>query len=230
LRFSPACLVWCDSGDVVVHNILTGYAPAGMGIHPWGKEIDFNLFTKPGQVTSNPATNAQKMSGWDSNSIEADPLFIDPAKGNYQVQSNSPALALGFKNFPLDQFGVQKPELKAIALTPILPPFGIAIPAPAGRDQTPLVWNDMTVRNIKDEGEMSVYGLPGVTGVLITKIDTASPWADTGIQTNDVILEVNGQAVSSVEDLKKMTTAINPSKSFSFRVSRGQNMLTFKSK
>jgi len=37
------------------------------------------------------------------------------------VKDGSPALALGFVNFPMDQFGVQKPELKAIARIPQLP-------------------------------------------------------------------------------------------------------------
>ena len=218
--------VWfADSGDVVVRNILSGYAPAGMGIHPWGKQMDFNLFVKPGQTTPTPALSAQKASGWDSNSIEADPLFVDPATGNYQVQSNSPALALGFKNFPMDQFGVQKPELKAIARTPILPSFGKAITAPAARDQTPLLWNGLTVRNIKDEGEMSVYGLPCVTGILVTKIDPGSPIAATGIQINDVILEVGGQSIGSVENLKNLMMATTP---ISLRVSRGQNIRMLK--
>ncbi len=220
--------VWfADSGDVVVRNILSGYAPAGMGIHPWGKQMDFNLFVKPGQTTPTPALSAQKASGWDSSSVEADPLFVDPATGNYQVQSNSPALALGFKNFPMDQFGVQKPELKAIAKTPILPSFGKGLPASEGRDQTPLLWNGLTVRNIKDEGEMSVYGLPGVTGVLITKVDSGSPIAATGIQINDVILEVGGQSIGSVENLRNLMMATTP---ISLRVSRSQNIKVLKSK
>ena len=220
--------VWyADSGDVVVRNILRGYNPAVMKCHPWGKEIDFNLFEKPGQMIPTPATNAPKMSGWDSNSIEADPLFVDPAKGNYQVQSNSSALGLGFKNFPMDQFGVQKPELKAIALTPVLPVYGNAVIAPAGRDQTPLLWNGLTVRNIKDEGEMSVYGLPGVTGVLIMKIDATAAWATSGIQSNDVILEVNNQSISMIDDLKNITSGTDTQ---TLTISRGQNKIRFKTK
>ena len=37
------------------------------------------------------------------------------------TQDDSPALKLGFVNFPMDQFGVQKPELKKIARTPDMP-------------------------------------------------------------------------------------------------------------
>jgi hypothetical protein len=37
------------------------------------------------------------------------------------VKEGSPALALGFVNFSMDRFGVQRPALKALARTPILP-------------------------------------------------------------------------------------------------------------
>jgi len=48
--------------------------------------------------------------GHDIHSVFADPMFVDPANGDYRVKPESPALKLGFKNFPMDQFGVQKPE------------------------------------------------------------------------------------------------------------------------
>jgi len=37
------------------------------------------------------------------------------------VKEGSPALSLGFVNFPMDRFGVQRPALKALARTPALP-------------------------------------------------------------------------------------------------------------
>ena len=36
-------------------------------------------------------------------------------KGDYRVQPNSPALRLGFRNFPMDNFGVLKSEFRAEA-------------------------------------------------------------------------------------------------------------------
>jgi hypothetical protein len=47
-----------------------------------------------------------KGAGLDAHSVVQDPMFVDPSKGNYQVKTGSPALALGFKNFPMDSFGV----------------------------------------------------------------------------------------------------------------------------
>jgi len=47
---------------------------------------------------------------------EADDVTqIMHAKGDFRVATGSPALALGFTNFPMDQFGVKKPALKAVA-------------------------------------------------------------------------------------------------------------------
>ena len=51
----------------------------------------------------------------------ADAQFVDPAQGDYRVKEGSPALSLGFVNFQMDRFGVQRPALKALARTPVLP-------------------------------------------------------------------------------------------------------------
>ena len=101
--------------------LSTAYRPANMHRPPWGEEMDYNLVQKDGVATNAPATQLQRQSGRDTNSIVADAQFPDPAHGDYRVRAGSPALALGFVNFPMDQFGVQKPELKALARTPALP-------------------------------------------------------------------------------------------------------------
>jgi hypothetical protein len=37
-----------------------------------------------------------------------EPIFVDPATGDYSVKGDSPALELGFRNFPMDRFGTRK--------------------------------------------------------------------------------------------------------------------------
>ncbi len=117
--------VWFKhSQDVVQRNIMwtDHYLPAGgMPSTPWGREMDFNLVHRAGVNEPVPATKLSEQSKRDAHSIIADALFIDPAHGDFRVKKGSPALALGFKNFPMDQFGVQKPGLKAIARTPQIP-------------------------------------------------------------------------------------------------------------
>jgi hypothetical protein len=123
--------VWFNhSQDVVRRNIIWSevYLPAGgMPSTPWGQEMDDNLVHRPGVQTPQPATRMQEQSRRDAHSIVADARFIDPAHGDYRVKSDSPALKLGFVNFPMDRFGVQKPELKAIARTPQLPPVSASV-------------------------------------------------------------------------------------------------------
>lgn len=45
--------------------------------------------------------------GHDAESIIADPLFIDPKNGDFQLQANSPAFKLGFKPIDLSSVGVR---------------------------------------------------------------------------------------------------------------------------
>jgi len=108
------------SGDIFRRNIVwRDYQPAIMPAPPWGQEFDNNLMHKEGAASA-PATRLQKQSGRDEHSLVADAQFVDPAHGDYQVKEGSPALGLGFVNFLMDRFGVQKPALKALARTPIL--------------------------------------------------------------------------------------------------------------
>jgi len=41
--------------------------------------------------------------GYDSHSVIADPLFVDPAGGDYRLRADSPALELGFKPIPQER-------------------------------------------------------------------------------------------------------------------------------
>ncbi|MFC5529376.1 right-handed parallel beta-helix repeat-containing protein [Cohnella yongneupensis] len=86
----------------------------------WVKELDGNLFFSDlgrflatvhyrplGSRTETYGWSEWQAMGWDVNSAFADPLFVDPVAGDYRVKPHSPALALGFRNFPMDEFGLQ---------------------------------------------------------------------------------------------------------------------------
>jgi len=220
--------VWfAASGDIFRHNIVwTAYRPANMHRPPWGEEMDCNLMQEDGATTNRPATRLQQQSGRDPNSIVADAQFLDPAHGDYRVKDGSPALTLGFVNFPMDQFGVQKPELKAIARTPVLPMPSTAAAAPVVRDTTIRVWLGVSVRNIADEGEMSAFGLPGVTGVLVLEVPAGSSPAKAGLQKNDVILSINGDKTAEVAALFREVPALVAGQSVKAGISRNQKEIT----
>jgi hypothetical protein len=219
--FCPHCW-FADSGDIFRHNIVwTDYKPARMYHPPWGQEMDYNLVEKPGGELS-PASGLQKQSGRDEHSITADAGFIDPANGDYRVKAGSPALTLGFVNFPMDQFGVQKPELRAIARAPVLPLPQTALGASAGRDTLPRAWLGVSVRNIVDEGEMSAFGLPGLTGVLVREIPAESILAKDGLQKGDVILSVNGNKIDDVNALFLQVPALSTEQVMKVGILRNQ--------
>ena len=215
--------VWfADSGDIFAHNIVwRAYDPARMYPPPWGAEMDDNLLYRPG-ATNAPAAQLQQQSGRDEHSVIADAEFFDPAQGDYRVKDGSPALSLGFVNFQMDQFGVQKPALKAIARTPDLPGANVVSAMPAARDAAPCVWLGASVRNIADEGEMSAFGLPGVTGVLVLEVPIGSALAKVGLQKNDVILSFNGAKTDDVASLLRQSAFLIAGQVFNVVLSRNQ--------
>ncbi len=78
----------------------------------WSTNHDKNLywninFPDTPNIVHEQSMTAWQKEGYDLNSVIADPLFVDPKKGNYQVRTNSPAIQLGFKNFSMDDFGHQ---------------------------------------------------------------------------------------------------------------------------
>ena len=56
------------------------------------------------------------LAGNDSISVWADPLFLDPASGQYLLKENSPAWDLGIEQIRLDNFGIQSSEFTKYSL------------------------------------------------------------------------------------------------------------------
>jgi hypothetical protein len=112
-----------ESGDEFYNNItiiagavegseiptLEYIKPARLPDAKMGENIDNNLYyniNKPKTRISKEFTlKAWKKTGNDVHSVFEDPLFVDPANGNYQVKENSPALKVGFQNFDMTDFG-----------------------------------------------------------------------------------------------------------------------------
>ncbi len=192
--------VWYDrSTDQVYANIFsTGHAPAHMD-RPYVDEtmVDKNLFTHDPYAASRA-----KVQGWDQHSLTGDALYTDAAKGDYSVKPDSPALKVGFKNFPMDQFGVKKPSLKAIARTPILPNMSQnfatkAQPAPPAKRN----WIGATFQELRDN-EFSAYGVSMENpGLAIVSMNEKSIASDIGLQKGDVLLEINGVPMNKAKKL-----------------------------
>ena len=164
-----------------------------------GKKIDENLF-----FGANPKDQNRLLQlGWDVNSIAADPQFVDPEKGDYRVKASSPAFDIGFKNFPMDQFGVKAPRLRALARTPVLPILKATKEYDSGRNRRVVEWFGAKIKNIVGLGEVSAAGLPGEIGVSLIEVPVKSGAANAGLKVGDVILSCAGRKIETFVDLQR---------------------------
>ncbi len=207
--------VWfADSGDVVTRNIwMRAYQPAAMNpkLEHWGEEVDYNLFT---------SSEADRIKfadhGCDAHSLVGDAKFIDPEKGDFQVREGSPALKLGFQNFPMNTFGVRKAALRSIARAPEIPRLHSAgsreeetakSGSQAPRQSLPAAWQAAAVRGLEGE-QYSAYGVSKESGgVVLSHISAGSPLVSAGLKADDLIQAVNGSAVHTVAELWQATNA-----------------------
>jgi membrane-associated protease RseP (regulator of RpoE activity) len=163
--------------------------------------VDRNFFA------SNSASVMQtsKVLVWDDQSSHGDPQFIDPASGDYRVKEGSPALKMGFENFPMDQFGVKKASLKAIARTPLLPAY--FLPAHATQHTKPatvdrrVAWLGALLSKLDGEG-FSAYGVgKDAGGFVVSRLQADGALARAGIKNRDLILKINGRPLFTAADL-----------------------------
>ncbi|OFX31368.1 MAG: hypothetical protein A2W90_06870 [Bacteroidetes bacterium GWF2_42_66] len=192
--------VWYPkSGDVFKNNIVYGaYRPAVMNRgmdedEKWGADLDSNLFVANENDRLKYAEN-----GCDVNSIVGDPLFQDAQNMNYQVKENSPALRVGFKNFPMDQFGVVSEKLRKIAKTPKVP---LPVSSDGGETGKIYDWYGAKVKDVETLGEQSASGLSAISGVLLIDVPENSELVKFNLKTGDVILECEGVDIKYFEQL-----------------------------
>ena len=164
-----------------------------------GKRIDNNLFYGPPKGKDDFAK-----FDWDVNSIYGEPMFVDPAKGDYTIKEGAPAFKMGFKNFPMDQFGVKKPSLRAIAETPEIPHYG---PRRGGASHNsaasfvqkiktiPFYWLGAELLELKGE-EFSAYGIgKDEGGLAVRKLAPDAQLKQAGVQVKDILLLANDKPI-----------------------------------
>jgi len=82
----------------------------------------------------------------------------------------------------------------------------------------------ITVQNLTSEIAKGL-GLKKETGVVVTRVEPGSPAENAGIQTGDVIREVNRKPVKDVEDFVQKVEKAKGSDNVLFLIQRGQNNL-----
>ena len=184
--------VWFDNSEDVFKNNIVSTKHFPIRLAAWGKEIDFNLFPDSVSLALAHKNNT------DKNSLFGNPMFVNPEEGDFSVRENSIALKLGFKNFPMNNFGVQKNKLKAIAKQPDIPKLKIASQKSVKRDY---IWLGGTIKNIETFAEQSASGLHNTNGVIVLKVKTKSKLAISGITNGDVIFAINGEKIKNTSEL-----------------------------
>jgi hypothetical protein len=72
----------------------------------WNDYWDTRTASNPASIHLGPVTwDKWKERGFDTHSVLADPLFVDPKGGDFGLRPESPALKLGFKPIDLRQVG-----------------------------------------------------------------------------------------------------------------------------
>jgi len=215
--------VWYENcGDEVTRNIWMGpYRPAIMHSQKWGQEVDRNLFT-----TSDADRTKFAVNGCDAHSLVGDPQFVNAAKGDFRVKDGSPALKLGFVNFPMDQFGVQSLRLRAIARTPVIPTIHVGGDTPSGTVVgTP--WRGAVLRDLQD-GEFSAIGVPAdAKGVLVVDVSKRSPASRDGVCVSDFIQRVNGLEVRDVREFLEVMGKVTGGQPVKLAVIRDQQPIEY---
>jgi len=104
----------------------------------------------------------------------------------------------------MDQFGVTKPSLKALAKTPQIPVVDVTIkPEPALQQSKTVTWLGV-VLNEPSGDEMSAFGVAfDAGGVSLTAVADNAEAAKLGFRTGDLLLEINGVSVRKLTDLKE---------------------------
>ena len=81
----------------------------------------------------------------------------------------------------------------------------------------------MKIRTLTD-ADREGMGLQGKSGVVVMSVDPGSFAEDIGILEKDVVLSINRQAVSSVEDVRKIQGALKAGDPVAFRITRSNQL------
>ena len=206
--------VWfSNSNDEVTRNVMArangAYVLEGADVSGCS---DSNFYY---EANEDNLKNLQEKFNWDFKSVVGENPFVDRDNGDFSIKPGSKAFDIGFKNFPMDQFGVKKPSLKAIAKTPSFQPKAgkkkakKATPAQKQEIKGIYTWVGAQLKGLEGE-EFSAYGVSKKDGgVVLSGMSKDSLGLSAGFQNNDLVQKINGTSVKTPAQLIAAVAALN---------------------
>jgi hypothetical protein len=196
--------------DVCERNILWGsriYNSSNPEL--WGGTRNFNFVHNPAAKGAVPAVALQQQTGDDANSLYGNAEFVAPEQGNFQVEPDSPALKLGFKNFPMTGFGVVSADLKADAP---MPPIRLPEKAAPNTYKSARVASILgaSFKTLTTDAELTATGMFTKSGVLLVNVPKSSAWSSWGFKTDDVVLEIDGEKIKTDKQVATLIKGLAP--------------------
>jgi hypothetical protein len=195
--------------DIFESNIIWGRGYKSSFATRWGGVRNKTFFHNPKAKKVEPAIAAQSQTLDDEDSLYGNAQFIDPQNGDFNVAGQSPALNVGFKNFPMTGFGVTSPRLKAMASEP-----PIHLPSEVSPNivikHEEMKCQGATIKILETESELTATGMFDKKGVLLISVPQQSPLCAFGFKSDDVILELTGHPISSDTQLCQLFKTLKP--------------------
>ncbi|GAA2353356.1 OmpL47-type beta-barrel domain-containing protein [Nonomuraea africana] len=214
---------YADNGDLIENNVFVTDDPYDfIQSDPATSRTvyDRNLFWNNGRPVGD-ITDAWRARGLDTHSVVADPGFAgsspytDPAKLDYTLKPDSPALALGFQPFPMTGFGRQG--------APTPPPLtwrqaeqGMTL----GSLAEPVM--GATATEIHSDEVKSSVGLTDYDGLFLKAVPADSYAARKGLRTGDVIRKIDGVEVTDRNSFWKVYNLVPAGRTLALTIWRNQ--------
>ncbi|TWU50595.1 hypothetical protein Poly51_38870 [Rubripirellula tenax] len=211
--------------DLFESNVLWGGGYSASNPLLWGGVRNRAFMHNPASEGAAPWVAAQSKTQDDADSLYGNAQFVDPVAGDFRVADSSPVLALGFKNFPMEGFGVFSARLEAMAEEPAIVLPGKVEPNEVAKAQKLKVL-EAEYKALTTEAELTATGMDSARGILLVNVPASSPMADCGFKSDDVVLEIDGKKASA----RNFASTMRRLKSGAHQaiVWRGQQMHQFK--
>ncbi|MCK9343568.1 MAG: hypothetical protein M0P33_06635, partial [Massilibacteroides sp.] len=209
-------------------NIIIGKSYVSSDATLWGGLRDYTFFHNPEYVAPIPATAIRDWTHDDANSLVGNAGFVDLQKGNFRLKTNSPAFALGFKNFENTGFGVTSEKLKRRVPEPVIILPSKYFDNTLIDEKKRSVWG-ATIGTLDTESKLTAYGAKSLEGAILSKLPEKSKLHKLGFRVDDVILKIDQFKIGTAQDLIQFfRKAYLPGSAYQVKLLRGQKEIKIK--